>query len=70
MACVEEVLKDHLASISLLWAGSPTTRPGRPEPHPAWPLEPVLIAYKTFGTADKIVRVGQHTFSSLKQLEL
>ena len=52
MACVEEVLKDHLASISLLWAGSPTTRPGRPEPHPAWPLEPVLIAYKTFGTAE------------------
>lgn len=28
---------DQLVSTPLLRAGSPTTRPGRPEPHPVWP---------------------------------
>jgi len=37
MAWVEKYLKDHLASTLLSRAGSPTTRPGCPEPHPAWP---------------------------------
>ena len=37
MAWVEKDLKDHLVSTPLLCAGSPTTRPGCPEPHPAWP---------------------------------
>jgi len=31
---------DHLVSTPLLCAGSPTTRPGCPEPHPAWPWMP------------------------------
>ena len=34
-AWVEKDLKDHLVSTPLLCAGSPTTRPGCPEPHPA-----------------------------------
>ena len=29
--------KDHLVSTPLPWTGSPTTRPGCPEPHLAWP---------------------------------
>jgi len=37
MAWVEKDHNDHLVSTSLLYAGSPTTRPGCPEPHPAWP---------------------------------
>ena len=36
MAWVEKDHNDHLVSIPLLCAGSPTTRPGCPEPHPAW----------------------------------
>ena len=37
------VAKDHSAhpvSTPLLCAGSPTSRPGCPEPHPAWPWMP------------------------------
>jgi len=34
--------KDHLVSTPLLCAGSPTTRPGCPEPHPAWPWMPPM----------------------------
>jgi len=30
----------HLVSTSLLCAGPPTSRPGCPEPHPAWPWMP------------------------------
>jgi len=37
MAWVENDLKDHLVSTPLPQAGSPTTRPGCPELHPAWP---------------------------------
>jgi len=39
MAWVE---KDHNDQVSttLLCAGSPNTRPGCPEPHPAWPQMP------------------------------
>ena len=37
MAWVEKDLKDHLVSTPSLCAGSPTTRAGCPEPHPAWP---------------------------------
>jgi len=37
MAWVEKDHNDHVVSTSLLCAGSPTTRPGCPEPHPAWP---------------------------------
>jgi len=33
-----------LSSNPLLYAGSPTTRPGCPEPHPAWPwMQSILI---------------------------
>ena len=42
MAWVE---KDHRVSTPLLWAGSPTTRPGCPEPHPAWPSMPPGMGY-------------------------
>jgi len=35
MAWDEKDLKAHLVSTPLQWAGSPTTRPGCPEPHPA-----------------------------------
>jgi len=37
MAWVEKDLKDHLVSALLPWTGLPTTRPGCPEPHSAWP---------------------------------
>jgi len=37
MAWVEKDHKDHRVSTPLNCAGSPTTRPGCPEPHPAWP---------------------------------
>jgi len=37
---VEKDHNDHRVSIPLLCAGSPTTRPGCPEPHPAWPWMP------------------------------
>jgi len=37
MAWVEKDFNDHLVSTPLPWAGVPTTRPGCPEPHPAWP---------------------------------
>ena len=40
MAWVEKDHNDHLVSTPLLCAGSPTTRPGCPEPHPAWPWVP------------------------------
>ena len=36
MAWVEKDHNDHLVSTPLLCAGSQTTRPGCPEPHPAW----------------------------------
>jgi len=34
MAWVEKDLQDHLVLIPLLYAGSPTTKAGCPEPHP------------------------------------
>ena len=40
MVWVEKHLKDHLVSTPLQCAGSPTTRPGCPEPHPAWVAKP------------------------------
>ena len=40
MAWVEKDHNDHLVSTPLLCAGSPTTRPGCPEQHPAWPSMP------------------------------
>jgi len=40
MAWVEKDHNDHWVSIPLLCAGSPNTRPGCPEPHPAWPWMP------------------------------
>ena len=40
MAWVEKNYNDHLVSTPLLSAGSPTTRPGCPEPHAAWPWMP------------------------------
>jgi len=36
MAWVEEDNNNHLVSTPLLCAGLPSTRPGCPEPHPAW----------------------------------
>jgi len=39
MAWVEKDHNDHLVSAPLLCAGSPTTRPGCPEPNPAWPRD-------------------------------
>jgi len=38
MAWVEKDHHDHLVSAPPPQAGSPTTRPGHPEPHPAWNL--------------------------------
>ena len=40
MVWVEKDYNDHLVSTPLLHAGSPTTRPGCPESHPAWPWMP------------------------------
>jgi len=40
MAWVEKDHNDHLVSTPLLCAGSPITRPGCPEPHPAWSWMP------------------------------
>ena len=40
MAWVEKDHSDHRVPTPLLCAGSPTTRPGCPEPHPAWPWVP------------------------------
>ena len=40
MAWVEKDHSDHRVSAPLLCAGSPTTTPGCPEPHPAWPSMP------------------------------
>ena len=40
MAWVEKDRNDHRVSTPLLCAGSPTSRPGCPEPHPAWPWMP------------------------------
>ena len=40
MASVEKDHSDHLVSTPLLCAGSPTSSPGCPEPHPAWPWMP------------------------------
>jgi len=37
MAWVEKDHNDHLVSTPMPWAGSPTTRPGCQESHPAWP---------------------------------
>jgi len=36
MAWVDKDHNDHLVSSPLLHTGSPTSRPGCPEPHPAW----------------------------------
>jgi len=40
MAWVEKDHNDHPVSNPLLCTGSPTSRPGCPEPHPAWPWMP------------------------------
>jgi len=40
MTWVEKDHNDHWVSTPLLCAGSPTTRLGCPEPHPAWPWMP------------------------------
>ena len=40
MTCIEKDHSDHRVSTPLLCAGLPTTRPGCPEPHPAWPWMP------------------------------
>ena len=44
-AWVEKDHNDHRVSTPLLCAGSPTTRPGCPEPHPAWPWMPPGMGY-------------------------
>jgi len=40
MAWVEKDHNDRVVSTPLLCAGLPATRPGCPEPHPAWPWMP------------------------------
>ena len=40
MTWVEKDHNGHLVSTLLLCAGSPASRPGCPEPHPAWPWMP------------------------------
>jgi len=45
MAWVEKDHNDHLFSTPLLCAGSPTSRPGCPEPHPAWPWMPPGVGH-------------------------
>jgi len=45
MAWVEKNHNDHRVSTPLPWAGLPTTRPGCPEPHPAWPSMPPGMGY-------------------------
>jgi len=37
MVWVGRDLKDHLIPTPLPWAGTSSTRPGCPKPHPAWP---------------------------------
>ena len=48
MAWVEKNHSDHLVSTPLLCAGSPTTRPGCPEPHPTWPWIPPEMSIHNF----------------------
>jgi len=43
MAWVGKDHNDHQVSTPLLCAGLPTTRPGCPEPHPAWDTNMVYI---------------------------
>jgi len=45
MIWVEKDQKDHLVTTPLPWAGSPTTRPVCPEPHPAWPCMPAGMGH-------------------------
>ena len=45
MAWVEKDHNGHRVSTSLLCAGSPTTRQGCPEPHPAWPWMPAGMGH-------------------------
>ena len=45
MAWVEKDHNDHLVSSLLLCAGSSTTTPGCPEPHPAWPWMPPWMGH-------------------------
>jgi len=45
MAWVEKGHNDHVISTPLLCAGLPTTRPGCPEPHPAWPWMPPRMGH-------------------------
>jgi len=45
MAWVEKDHNDHWVSTPLLWTGLPATRPGCPEPHPAWPWMPPGILW-------------------------
>jgi len=45
MAWVEKHQNDHWISTPLLCAGSPITRPGCPEQHPAWPWMPAGMGH-------------------------
>jgi len=45
MAWVEKDDNDHRVSTPLPWAGLPTTRPGCPEPHPAWSWVPAGMGH-------------------------
>jgi len=54
MAWAEKDLNDHPLSTPVLRAGSPTTRLGRPEPHPAWPwTHPGIGIKKTDSSSPK-----------------
>jgi len=45
MAWVEKAHSVHLVLTPLLCAGSPTSSPGCPEPHPAWPWMPAGMGH-------------------------
>jgi len=53
MARVEKDHNDHLISTPLLCAGSPTSRSGCSEPHPAWPCLHPEMGHPDLGSALK-----------------
>ena len=71
MAWVEKDHNDPLVSASLPWAWSPTTRPGCPEPHPAFlPEGRLVFILITSVTNQKNCRKAILIFDKTSSLEL
>jgi len=61
MAWFEKDLKDHVVSTPLAWAGSPATRPGCPEPHPASPKMLHLCIRTGALSLIRVILITSHT---------